>query len=188
VRFLLKKRQIESAEAQLQQLEDAARGLFVDVREAIVGLRMTGQTEHRLAEMLTEYARRFSQLSDLPVEVVLCTRLTHLSLPVETELQLLRIVQEALANTRKHARASQASICVQNGGHHLILTIRDNGQGFNPEQMPHNHRPHFGLSTMRERAEAIGADFQIESQMGQGTQVSVRLPLKEAADADSSRG
>jgi signal transduction histidine kinase len=179
VRLLLKKRQTEAAETQLQQLEDAARGLFVDVREAILGLKMTGANDARLAAMLAEYARHFSQLSDLPVEVTIAPSVETLCLSAETELQLLRIVQEALANVRKHAAASLACVCLRNGGPLLELTVRDDGRGFDPEQARHHRRPHFGLSTMRERAEAIGAEFSLESRPGDGTTVTVRLKTKE---------
>jgi signal transduction histidine kinase len=105
-----------------------------------------------------------------------------LALPAESELQLLRIVQEALSNVRKHSQASSASISVQNGGALVELTVSDNGRGFNPERVRHGEaggRPHFGLSTMRERADAIGAEFLVESRPGAGTRVTVRLQTQE---------
>jgi signal transduction histidine kinase len=179
VRLLLKRRQTEAAEKQLLQLEEAARGLFVDVREAILGLKMTGPSDVHLAAMLAEYAAHFSQLSDLPVEVEVAPSIAQLSLPAETELQLLRIVQEALSNVRKHAAASVAKVCVLNGGPALELTVSDDGIGFEFEQARQAGRPHFGLSTMRERAEAISAEFDVQSQPGAGTRVTVRLTVKE---------
>jgi signal transduction histidine kinase len=180
VRLLLKKHQTEAAEKQLLQLEEAARGLFVDVREAILGLKMTAQSDVHLAALLTEYAARFSQLSDLPVEVEIAPGVEQLSLPAEAELQLLRIMQEALSNVRKHAAASCVWVCVRNGGPRVELRVSDNGRGFDPERAHQNGRPHFGLSTMRERAEAIGAEFSVDSRPGAGTQVVVRLTLKES--------
>jgi len=182
IRLLLKKRETQAAERQLMQLEEAARGLFVDVREAILGLRMTGQSDAHLAAMLKEYAARFSQLSDLPVEVEIAPNVACLALPPETELQLLRIVQEALTNIRKHAAASSARVCVRNGGPTLEVTVSDNGKGFDPERVRHGEaggRPRFGLSTMRERAEAIGAEFDLDSQPGGGTRITVRVAVKE---------
>lgn len=185
VRLLLNKRQIEAAETQLQQFENAARGLFVDVREAILGLRMAGRADIHLTQMLTEYAARFSQLSDLPVEVTLGPGVENMGLPPETELQLLCIVQEALANVRKHAQASRACIHLHNGGPKMTLRVSDDGRGFEPGQMPHHRQPHFGLSTMRERAEAIGAEFQLESRTGAGTHITITLRMKENSHADS---
>jgi len=182
VRLLLKKRQTEAAEKQLVQLEEAARGLFVDVREAILGLKMTSTSDLRLPALLDAYAQHFSLLCDLPVEVEIAPGLAPLSLSTETELQLLRIVQEALSNVRKHASASTAWVCLRNGGPQLELTVRDDGQGFDPAQAQlagAGGRPRFGLGTMRERAEAIGAEFNLWSQPGAGTQIRVRLRTKE---------
>lgn len=179
IRLLLKRGQTDAAEKQLAQLEEAAKGLFVDVREAILGLKMTSATDPRLPVMLTEYARHFSQLCDLPVEVEIAPSIAHLTLPPETELQLLRIVQEALSNVRKHAAAAHAEVSLCNGGPTLELIVRDNGRGFNPDHARGAGRPHFGLGTMRERAEAIWAEFQLASTIGGGTEVRVRLQVKE---------
>ena len=107
---------------------------------------------------------------------------SRLALPLETEVQLLRIVQEALTNVRKHAHATAAQVVVHNGGPTLEVTIRDNGVGFHPDHDGRGGgRPHFGLATMRERAEAIGAAFEIEACPGKGTCVAVRLQLDKAA-------
>lgn len=184
VRLLLARQQTQAAETQLVQLEEAARGLFIDVREAILGLRLTSQRDQRLGALLQEYAAHFSTLSDLPVSVQVAPTVSHLALPPETELQLLRIVQEALTNVRKHARATAAQVTVLNGGPSLELQISDDGIGFNPDHYGPERgggRPHFGLGTMRERAEAIGAAFEIRAGPGQGTCVSVRLGLEQAA-------
>jgi signal transduction histidine kinase len=72
-----------------------------------------------------------------------------------------------------------AKVCVLNGGPALELTVSDDGIGFEFEQVRQTGRPHFGLSTMRERAEAISAEFDVQSQPGAGTRVTVRLTVKE---------
>jgi signal transduction histidine kinase len=184
VRLLVRRQQTEAAEKQLAQLEEAARDVFVDVREAILGLRMTSQRNLRLSEQLSEYAAHFSRLSDLAVSVQVAPGVADLALPLETELQLLRIVQEALSNARKHSHATAVQVAVSNGGPNLVLRVSDDGVGFDPARFEHeraNGRPHFGLGTMRERAEAIGAAFQIESCPGRGTCISVQLPLSKGA-------
>jgi signal transduction histidine kinase len=182
VRLLLGRQQVAAAEGQLVQLEEAARGLFVDVREAILGLRMTSRHDLRLTGLLREYAGHFSQLSDLPVEVTITPSAETLHLSPETELQLLRIVQEALTNVRKHAGASQARVSVLNGGPTMEVQVSDDGAGFEPaavEAGQGNGRQHFGLCTMRERAESIGAELRLESTPGAGTCVRVRLALEK---------
>ncbi len=110
-------------------------------------------------------------------------------LPPDVHIALYRITQEALNNVVKHARACQVvvQLCYRKGksvapvvlngiessqepGLSLLLTIRDDGRGFDPAQVPHNR---LGLGIMQERAQAIGASIKIDSQPGQGTQVTV---------------
>jgi len=84
-----------------------------------------------------------------------------------------------LTNVRKHASATQARVSLRINDNILELTVADNGKGFDVEDYGLNHRPRFGLSTMRERAEAIGAEFNLDSEPGAGTRVTVRLALRE---------
>jgi two-component system nitrate/nitrite sensor histidine kinase NarX len=100
-------------------------------------------------------------------------------LPAEAELQVLRIIQEALSNARKHADASQAWIIVTQEDEYLDLIIGDDGMGFDPTEIGPDDIGRFGLVTMRERSEAIGADFAVDSEPLGGTRISLRLPLRE---------
>ena len=178
IRLLLKSRQIEQAERQLGQLEEATRSVFIDVREAILGLKMAGQAGG-LVGGVRDYADQFSRLSDIPVKVTFPPEVRALHLPPETELQLLRIVQEALTNIRKHARAVRAEINARVIDRTLEITISDEGRGFDPARRPTDRTLSFGLATMRERAAAIGADFQLNSRPGGGTVLTIRLALRE---------
>jgi signal transduction histidine kinase len=180
VRLSLKNQQMEAADENLLQLEEAARELFVDVRAAILDLKMTGEGDANLTVTLNDFITQFSRLSDLPVEVTLAESLDGLPLTTETEQQLLRIVQESLTNVRKHASASKAYVSIQTDGNTLEMKIRDNGQGFDPESIWAIDQSHFGLTTMSERAEEIGAEFILESKPGAGTSVIVRLPLNNS--------
>ncbi|MBI5566796.1 MAG: sensor histidine kinase [Chloroflexi bacterium] len=179
IRLLLKNQQIGQAEQNLQQLEDATRGLFVDVREAILGLKMTGQSGGLIGG-LEEYAAQFSRLSDIPVKVTVAPEVRTLYLPPETELQLLRIAQEALTNIRKHASADRAEVSMQVIARQLAITISDEGRGFEPDRLRPDRDFSFGLATMRERAGAIGAEFYLNTRPGVGTTLTIRLPLTES--------
>jgi Rrf2 family protein len=179
VRLMLKKSQVEAAEQHLLQLEEAARELYVQVREAILDLRRTDWVGSGLATTLRDYAAQFSRLCDLPVELAFDPEIERLSLAAEIELQLLRIVQESLTNVRKHASATRVWISVQMDVDVLELTVRDDGKGFDPGCLPTTHWPHFGLSTMRERAGAIGAEFYLDSKPGTGTLITVRMAVVE---------
>lgn len=179
VRLMLKNRQLEDAEQALLQLEEAARELFVDVREAISDLA-GGQGSAGLALALRGCTSQFSRLSGVPVALAVDPAITDHPLTAETEVQLVRIVQEALSNVGKHASATSARVSLRVSDRFLELTLSDNGGGFRPEEVQASARSHFGLSTMRERAEEIGAEFTLDSEPGAGTQITVRLPLGDS--------
>lgn len=168
----------EEAEAQLEQLAAAAREAYVDVREGIVGLRTLPGPKRSLADALEEYMTRWREQNGIATQL---TRDPELRLEPNVELQLVRIVQEALTNIRKHARATKASVDLRRAGETLVATIADNGIGFDPGARARGDFPRFGLSTMRERAESVGGRLDVKSTPGSGTTIEVTLPLSPAA-------
>lgn len=96
-------------------------------------------------------------------------------LPTEANLGLFRILQEAVLNIRKHARANNVQIAFTQEHSGVSLMIKDDGQGFNPDRLPQG----YGLLYMRERAEACGGTLRVVSARGQGTEVRVDLPRGE---------
>jgi signal transduction histidine kinase len=181
VRLMLESGQTEAAGQHLLQLEEAARELFVDVREAIFDLRVMGREGASLIAALREYTAQFGRISGLPTELALTPEVEALSLTPESELQLLRIVQESLINVRKHASASKAWVNLRIDEGTLELAVHDDGQGFDPSCVHITGWPHFGLSMMRERAEAIGAEFDLDSELRVGTLIRVRLAVADPA-------
>jgi signal transduction histidine kinase len=167
----------EAAIEILRQLENAAKDLFTDVREAILALKSTNGPGLVFPENLRSFIERFEELSGLPVETDLDPDNLPITLPPETELQLLRITQEALANTRKHSGADWVRVSVAMDYGDIELVIADNGSGFDPTQSLPDGRAHFGLSTMRERALAIGAELELDSRPGEGTKITLRAQL-----------
>lgn len=101
-------------------------------------------------------------------------------LPSALTYQLLRMAQEALANALKHSAAANIHITLEMTADHYLLTIRDDGRGFDAKLVDPPNPPHFGLIGMRERASKIGADLTISSQPGHGCTVTVRLPIPPA--------
>jgi two-component system nitrate/nitrite sensor histidine kinase NarX len=93
-----------------------------------------------------------------------------------SEVQVMRIVQEALANIWRHAHADHLWIRMdcENG---LLLTIEDDGCGFDPTAVGGPDPDHFGLQIMRERAQGLGGKLTVASRPGQGTRVVVSLPV-----------
>jgi len=92
-------------------------------------------------------------------------------------VQLLRVVQEALSNVRKHARAKHAWVSLRRAQDQALLEIRDDGQGFDPAHPTRGFGPRFGLQSMRERVESIHGVFTVHSAPGQGTRIQVTVPI-----------
>ncbi|MBI5962490.1 MAG: sensor histidine kinase [Chloroflexi bacterium] len=178
VRMLIEQKKIPDAITELRQLDEAAGNVFADLRQAILDLKTDIGEGRNIGSVLTEYVLSFERYSDIPTEVV-NEGAYDIQVPPGSDLQLLRIVQEALSNVRKHSRAMRATVTLQvNDQNMLILIVRDNGTGFDPSDDFAERKPHFGLEIMSERASAIGASFEVISKVGQGTQVVVKLPLK----------
>jgi signal transduction histidine kinase len=98
-------------------------------------------------------------------------------LPAPMEAGLYRIAQEALNNVGKHATPSSVHVTLEPDDGSLVLTIEDDGRGFDPSGSPTDRRKGgFGLIGMRERARLLGGQLEVDSAPGQGTQIVVRVP------------
>lgn len=160
-------------------MEEAVRKQASEVRAIIMGLRLLGQEGTGLIKGLQEYTEICNSLGELKVSMEVGAGAEDLHIEPETEFHLLRIVQESVSNARKHSSATGVRIKIFIEKGELFLGIEDNGVGFDPWQVSLWRSPHFGLHTMSERAEKIGAAFKVESEPRKGTRVSVRLKLKE---------
>jgi signal transduction histidine kinase len=101
-------------------------------------------------------------------------------LPAEVQVAIYRVCQEALNNVVKHAGASMVEMYLKHEDTGIELSIRDDGQGFDPEETTSGH---YGLSMMHERAEALGAILSITSQPGHGTELTFRWTEAEKKEA-----
>ncbi|BDG61122.1 GAF domain-containing protein [Caldinitratiruptor microaerophilus] len=159
---------------ELERLKAACAAAYADVRQAILNLKQRLPEGTDLGGYLAEYLHEFAQAHHLDVELVLPPAALP-PLPPASEAHLIRIVQEALHNVVKHARARRVLVRfdVQLSGLHV--TVRDDGIGFDPAAV--QAAGHFGLGIMRERAEKAGGELTVESEPGAGSEVRVRLPL-----------
>ncbi len=150
---------------------------YLDARQAIDNLRRMPSSN--LAGWIQQVAHDFEQAVGIKVDLSKFKLVVNY--PPMVQAQLIRIVQEALSNIRKHAKAQSVEITGSQDGDEVLIEVRDDGVGFSPGQVEAGSR--YGLRGMQERAEMIGADFQITSQPGLGTCVSLRLlaPMKEQA-------
>ncbi|MBI4319151.1 MAG: sensor histidine kinase [Chloroflexi bacterium] len=165
------------ARAGLREMAGAVRGACADVRESILSLR-TGLSDGGLFEALDKYLSRFGDQAGVRTEMVLGEGV-ELQLSPIAEVQLLRIVQEALTNVRKHAGAQRATVTFESVEDGIRISIEDDGRGFEMAQVSQQKGRRFGLHTMRERAEEIGARFSVDTAPGQGTKVIIVIPKAE---------
>jgi two-component system nitrate/nitrite sensor histidine kinase NarX len=168
--------------AELERMRSSTDDLYQDVREAITELR-TEIAQRGLPATLREYTEEYEERHGITVSLHGEDATSALS-PVAA-YQLLRIVQESLANVRKHASAHHAWIefdALPNRQLHMV--IGDDGLGFDPSTTEQEPRT-FGLASMRERAEGLGGELAIESQRGRGTRILVDLPTEGTTDGTS---
>jgi len=174
---LLSRGEIAAADEYTLRLVEVAREADVDIRESIMGLRvaLSGQGFFPvLAKYLTEYQKNYGILTQLERPDAMQDGVFE---PL-IEVQLLRILQEALTNVRKHADASCVRIAFALENHCATVTVQDAGQGFDPVAWSEETGEHVGLRVMRERAEEVGGSLSLHSLPGQGTEVVVRMPVK----------
>ncbi|HEX7154223.1 MAG TPA: GAF domain-containing sensor histidine kinase [Thermoanaerobaculia bacterium] len=167
----------DEASVQLRELAVSARQAYGDVREAIVGLRTLPGSDRTLAEVLDEFLEHWKSQSGVSTQLSIDP---ELRLQTSVELQVVRIIQEALTNVRKHARATNVRVDVTRQHGQLVVQIVDNGLGFNTALTTRGDFPRFGLTTMRERAESIRGTLDITSAPGAGTTVRFAMGLGAA--------
>jgi two-component system nitrate/nitrite sensor histidine kinase NarX len=117
------------------------------------------------------------------VELRIDQEVDTVALDASVEIQLVRIVQEALSNVRKHAGASHVQVVVEADDESVGVEIVDNGHGFDPLLPDRTGWPRLGLQTMRERAQAIGGGFEVVSAPGKGTRIAVHVPVTKPREA-----
>ncbi len=172
---LLGQGRLDEAQAHLQEMQTLTKATLDDVCEAIVSLR-TGYAQGQFLPMLQEFLDDYRLHSGLAVGLTIDDR-ASLRFSPEASVQLVRIVQEALTNVRKHAGASQACITVEPDGEWTRISVQDDGKGFDPAQAGTPGSRRFGLSIMRGRAESVGAILDIDARPGRGSRVTVRAPV-----------
>jgi signal transduction histidine kinase len=163
------------AQAELETMTQVTREAYGDLRRAIMDLRTLPSPSGGLRRTLREYLERFSLQTGIP-----CHFEGHRGavavLSPGAEVQLLRILQEALINVKKHAPDAEVWLSVEANDRQALVVIRDSGPGFEPAAVTRNGR--FGLQTMKERAEDAGGSLMIESRPGAGTRLEITVPLE----------
>ena len=152
-----------------------ARHSLTEARRSVMDLRASALEDQDLAAALESGARMWTAGTGVEVEMELTS--SARALPQEMEQHLLRIAQEAVTNTLKHAGASRISLRMHMEARKLYLRIKDNGRGFEEDGVFSSLTGHFGIIGMRERAERLGGELHLASHPGEGTEVEITVPL-----------
>jgi PAS domain S-box-containing protein len=164
----------QALESNVEALEAVAQQLDRDVEHLVWELRPTVLDDLGLRAALTNYVQDWSSRVRVSADLH-TTGLTDDRLSTEIETTLYRIAQEALNNIAKHARAEHVEIVLVRRPDHVSLVVEDDGVGFDPGTTSGAGRG-FGLLGMQERAAMVGATLEIESAVGEGTTILVRMP------------
>jgi two-component system, NarL family, sensor histidine kinase DegS len=194
------------AAAEIERLHGVADEIYEDIGESIAGLR-TNLMERGLIYALEDYVDQFEERHQILTSLRILTEQApgaagqpgrELACPEPVEwacpepatwvesisplaaLQLFRFIQEALTNVRKHAGAREATVTlISDGSEQLRVIIADDGQGFIADTRKNGKTQPLGLTSMRERVEALGGTFFVNNQPGSGTQVTATIPMPQ---------
>ena len=162
------------ARSELRFLRELLRRELGDVRSFISELRPPRLEELGLNGSIHDVVEQMRTLTGLPIDASLKAESGALGGGAQTVV--LRVVQEALQNVRKHAAASSASVATRIEGRDWVVEVRDDGRGFDPVAVAAHERRNYGLQFMRERAELIGARLDVRSRPDGGTVVRLAIP------------
>jgi two-component system, NarL family, sensor histidine kinase UhpB len=152
-----------------------ARQLDDDIDFIVWQLRPTALDDLGLVEALADYVTKWSSHFGVAAEFY-ASGMEELRMSAEIETVLYRVTQEALNNVAKHAGAERVEIALKHGRDETLLTIADDGVGFDMQQPIARDRHGRGLAGIGERAALVGGTMNVESKSGEGTTVSIRLP------------
>jgi signal transduction histidine kinase len=169
----------DEARKSLNDLRRLTRAAQAEMRALLAELRPSAITDTDLGDLLHLLGNALAGRINIPVTVTVAKEVI---LPPETQVAFYRICQEALNNVAKHAKASQVEIDLKHDGTAIELHIRDDGLGFDLEQNT-TVGGHFGLSMMRERAEAAGVRLTMTSQPGHGTELILQWMKSQQKEA-----
>ena len=168
-------RSTDAAKTHLDQARVLVRQNIADARSSVWDLRSQAQDNDDLPARLSNAAKQATANAGIQVQMQVSG--TFRPLPREVENNLLRIGQEAVTNAAKHGKPEQIDIGLKFDSDSVRLSVHDNGRGFDPENSMTAKDGHFGLLGMRERAQQINGRLNVTSNPGEGTEISIEVPI-----------
>ncbi|MHB1317234.1 MAG: sensor histidine kinase, partial [Anaerolineae bacterium] len=167
----------------LERLAAVLRDAHADVRKQIMDLRATPSPQEPFLDVVRHYVNGFAANYGIAASLQIGDGLDDASLPPEVQVQLYRILQEALANVRKHSGAQRVQVTIARTEGTLRMAVVDDGHGFVPEQVDGGGAGHLGIGYMRARAEQLGGSLTVTSAAESGTTLTVTVPEGGRSDA-----
>lgn len=162
---------VENALKEIQSVRETIRMSLYEVRRIIFDLRPMVLDDLGLIPTLKKYVSTISEYHDIKIEFIPVSKEKRLH--PKFEVAFFRLVQESVQNAIKHAKATLITVKLELGKSRLSLIVKDNGQGFDPDEFKDKS---FGLIGMRERVEMLDGKMKIESDMGRGTSIFITVP------------
>jgi signal transduction histidine kinase len=153
-----------------------------------MNLRTTPAFHRPFFTVVQQYVEGFTCNYDIKADLTIDSALIGTTFSPDVQMQIFRIVQEALSNARKHSKAHHVQVKFEAGDGRIFVIIRDDGHGFSPNNLTTVHGQHFGLQFMQERAGQLDGTLQIQSTPGKGTEVVLEVPERSGEYARSSGG
>jgi signal transduction histidine kinase len=175
--------QVSQASAVITRLRTTLSEAYGDLRDVIYDLRTVISSNMGFLDALREYLADYRSHYGMEISLE-ADGGDESGLTGRAQVQVFRIIQEALTNVRKHAQAKQVRIRTVRQGDQMQISVEDDGQGFDPSGVSAESGTCFGLLVMHERAESIGGTLTVESQIGAGTRIVIRCPAHVVEDAN----
>ncbi|MBE7550485.1 MAG: response regulator [Anaerolineales bacterium] len=173
---LLANNQLDEVEANLRELKQIALETYADIRSEIFNLRASPRTTIDFLETLRQYVDKYKRFYNLDIQLVFEADEACFNFPSEVGIPLIRTIQEALMNVRKHAQVDQAHIRLGQTANDWRISVEDKGRGFDLSRIAAEQTANYGVKIMHERVEGVGGHIEIKSVPGRGTQITLLYP------------
>jgi len=164
-----------SLEGEVQKVIDASRRAAEGLRAAVNDLRLEEERNRPLSELIESLVQRnrgMARGQEIGLEVEESFPATSFE---DAGMEILRVIQEALTNARRHSGARNVQVTLRSEEDEIVAEVSDDGRGFRPGTTIGG----VGLRSMRERAIALGGKLEIDSEVGEGTRVELRVPIPQ---------
>jgi PAS domain S-box-containing protein len=187
LRSLSDARRLVDAKDQAQRLRHIASEAIAELGRLARGLHSSVLDDLGLEAALRRYAEEVSATHRIRIDLEFC-ELSSSLLTKEEQINLFRIIQEALTNVARHSQAECVRIRFGVSASELLISIRDNGRGFDEQRAARNHSRHLGIEGMRQRAAMLGGTLQVTSEPARGVSIELRVPVQNISQESHIAG